>query len=178
VRDPDGSLDPSDAPSRPPDPRGNIQPTGPGPLVVLGALAAVFGWLVRPITIRLDVAEPVIAVWTVVVVFLLAAGVGFVAWRTWRILQRPTARGVEPLLPYQAVNRLLLGKAAAMAGAMVLGGYAGFAIAHLGITPTELSRQRLVRSGLASLGGLLLMVAGLVLERACRVRGDGDRSVP
>ena len=114
----------------------------------------------------------------VVVVFLLAAGVGFVAWRTWRILQRPTARGVEPLLPYQAVNRLLLGKAAAIAGAMVLGGYAGFAIAHLGITPTELSRQRLVRSGLASLGGLLLMVAGLVLERACRVRGDGDRSVP
>jgi hypothetical protein len=81
-------------------------------------------------------------------------------------------------LPYQAVNRLLLGKAAAIAGAMVLGGYAGFAIAHLGITPTELSRQRLVRSGLASLGGLLLMVAGLVLERACRVRGDGDRSVP
>jgi hypothetical protein len=60
----------------------------------------------------------------------------------------------------------------------VLGGYAGFAIAHLGITPTELSRQRLVRSGLAALGGLLLLVAGLVLERACRVRGDDDRSVP
>ena len=68
----------------------------------------------------------------------------------------------------------MLGKAAAMAGAMVLGGYAGFAIAHLGITPTELSRQRLVRSGLASFGGLLLLVAGLLLERACRVRGDGD----
>ncbi len=146
--------------------------------MVLGALAAVFGWLVRPITIRLDLAEPVIATWTVVVVFLLAAGVGYVAWRTWRILQRPTRRGVEPLLPYQAVNRLLLGKAAAMVGAMVLGGYAGFAIAHLGITPTELSRQRLVRSGLASFGGLLLLVAGLMLERACRVRGDGDRSVP
>ena len=178
MRDPDGSLDPSDAPSKPPDPRGNIQPTGPGPLVVLGALAAVIGWLVRPITIRLDMAEPVIAAWTVVVVFLLAAGVGYVAWRTWRVLQhppaRPRARGVEPLEPYQAVNRLMLGKAAAMAGAMVLGGYAGFAIAHLGITPTELSRQRLVRSGLASFGGLLLLVAGLLLERACRVRGDGD----
>ena len=55
--------------------------------MVLGALAAVFGWLVRPITIRLDLAEPVIAAWTVVVVFLLAAGVGYVAWRTWRVLQ-------------------------------------------------------------------------------------------
>ena len=175
MRDPDGSLEPPDTPPEVPEPHdGNLRPTGPGPLVVLGALAAFVGWLVRPVTIRLDVAEPVIAVWTVVVVFLLAAGVASVAWRTWRVLQHPTRRRVEPLEPYQAVNRLMLGKAAAMAGAMVLGGYVGFAIAHLGITPTELSRQRLVRSAVAALGGLLLLVAGLVLERACRVRGEGD----
>ncbi len=174
MRDPDGSLDPSDTPPTTPEPGGNIRPTAPGVLVLLGSLAAVFGWAVRSITIRLDVAEPVIAVWTVVVVFLLAAGVASVAWRTWRVLQRPTRRGVERFEAYQAVNRLMLGKAAAMAGAMVLGGYVGFAIAHLGITPTELSRQRLVRSGLAALGGVLLLVAGLVLERACRVRGEDD----
>jgi hypothetical protein len=143
---------------------------------VFGALAMVVGWSIRPLSIRFGIVEPVISAWTVVVVFLLAAGVGFVAFRTWRVLQRRT--GPVGMEPYQAVNRLMLGKAAALAGAVVLGGYAGFAIAHLGIPVTELSHQRLVRAVLGAVGGLLLMAAGLVLERACRVRGDDDQSVP
>ena len=168
--DPDGS---SGTPSSGPEgPRGGLRPTGPGPLVVFGALAMVIGWSIRPLALRLDIAEPVISAWTVVVVFVLAAGVGFVALRTWRALQRRT--GPVGMEPYQAVNRLMLGKAAALAGAVVLGGYAGFAIAHLGITVTELSHQRLVRAALGAVGGLLLLAAGLVLERACRVRGNDD----
>ncbi len=165
----------------PPDEPGpaNVHHTGPGPLVGLGAVAMVLGWSIRPLSIHFEAAEPVISAWSVVVIGVLAAAVGFVALRTWRILQRrqgigaggtPTAARFEP---YQAVNRLVLGKAAALAGAVVLGGYAGFAIAHLGITPTELSGQRLLRSSLAAVGGLGLMVAGLMLERACRVR-SGD----
>ncbi|MEP6816141.1 MAG: DUF3180 family protein [Marmoricola sp.] len=161
---------------RPPGPA-NVRPTGPGPLVGLGALAMVSGYSIRPISIQLTVAEPVISVWSVVVIWVLAAAVGFVAFRTWRVLQgdRDTARGARlPVRyePYQAVNRLVLGKAAALAGAVVLGGYAGFAIAHLGIIPTELSGQRLLRGALAAAGGLGILVAGLLLERACRVRSD------
>ncbi len=158
-----------------------MRPTGPGPLVVLGAVAMVGGWSIRPLSIHFVTAEPVISVWTVVVLWVLAVAVGLVAWRTWRVLQRDprkrtpagNASGTAPRLePYQAVNRLVLGKAAALAGAVVLGGYAGFAIAHLGIVPTELSGQRLLRGSLAAAGGLLMLVAGLLLERACRVRDD------
>jgi hypothetical protein len=174
----DGSLtDPAPEESTPEPPvtpgPGNVQPTGPGPLVVLGAVAAVLGWSIRPLTIRLDLAEPVISAWSVVVVWVLAAGVGFVAFRTWRILQRPAARlGAPVLAPYQAVNRLVLGKAASLAGAVVLGGYAGFVIAHLGVPPTPLTGQRLLRGAISAAGGAALLVAGLLLERACRVRGE------
>jgi hypothetical protein len=141
-------------------------------------MAMVLGWSIRPLSIHFDATEPVISAWSVVVLWVLAAAVGFVAYRTWRILQRRRALGARPgrqsarFEPYQAVNRLVLGKAAALAGAVVLGGYAGFAIAHLVIPPTELSGQRLLRGGLAALGGLGMLVAGLLLERACRVRHD------
>ncbi|WP_269778361.1 DUF3180 family protein [Nocardioides mangrovicus] len=145
----------------------------------MGALAAVVGWSVRPLCVRFDLAEPVISVWSVVVIWLLAVAVGWVALRTWRTLQRsrgrrPDQQGLQgqQLEAYQAVNRLVLGKAAALAGAVVLGGYAGFAIGHLGIEPTQLSGQRLLRSSIAAVGGLVLLVMGLLLERACRVRSD------
>jgi hypothetical protein len=175
-RDPEGSNgsggDPAPPTEQPPGKPGpaNVRPTGPGPLVVLGAAAMVLGWSIRPLSLHFDTTEPVISAWSVVVIWVLSAAVGFVAWRTWRILQR--GRGGPRLEPHQAVNRLALGKAAALVGAVVLGGYAGFAIAHLGITPTELSGQRLLRSSIAAVGGLAMLVAGLLLERACRIRSD------
>ncbi|MDQ6641307.1 MAG: DUF3180 family protein, partial [Actinomycetota bacterium] len=139
-RDPAGHEDSGRQPEAPPDKPGpaNIRPTGPGPLVALGGPAMVLGWSIRPLSIHFDTAEPVISAWSVVVIWVLAAAVGLVARRTWRILQRDrdtaagTGRPLVRLQPYQAVNRLVLGKAAALAGAVVLGGYAGFAIAHLG----------------------------------------------
>jgi hypothetical protein len=184
-RDPAGPGDTGNEPEHPDDEApphqpgpGNVRPVGPGPLVVLGVVAMVLGWSVRPLCLRFDAVEPVISAWSVVIIWVLAAAVGLVAFHTWRVLQRrrslvlraglPTVR----MEPYQAVNRLVLGKAAALAGAVVLGGYAGFAIAHLGITPTELSGQRLLRASLAAVGGLGMLVAGLLLERACRVRSD------
>lgn len=164
---------PSEQPPGKPGPA-NVHPTGPGPLVVLGALAMVLGWSIRPLSIRFNATEPVISAWTVVVIWVLSAAVGFVAYRTWRVLQRDRLAAPRRPVPrfeaYQAVNRLVLGKAAALAGAVVLGGYAGFAISHLGITPTELSGQRLLRGCLAAAGGLAMLAAGLLLERACRIR--------
>lgn len=141
--------------------------------MVLGAIAAVLGWATRQLALRLTVAEPVVTLWSVAVVWLLAITVGVLAFRTWRLLQRNRSDR-NRLEPYQAVNRLVLGKAAALVGALLLGGYAGFAIAHVGITPTYLSGQRLLRSAVSAVGGLTLMGAGLWLERACRVRSEPE----
>jgi hypothetical protein len=40
--------------------------------------------------------------------------------------------------------------------------------------PAELAEERLVRSLLAGLGGVTMTAAALLLERACRVRGDDE----
>lgn len=169
--DPDGPEG-SRGPDRPRHPA-SLQPSQPGPLVVAGAVAAVLGWLIRPLAIRLDLAEPVIPLWSVAVAWLLALSVAVTAYRTWRVLQHPRPGGPR-FAAHQAVNRLLLGKAAALVGALVLGAYAGSAIAHLGVPATELATERLVRAALSALAGAAILVAGLALERACRVRDQGD----
>ena len=47
---------------------------------------------------------------------------------------------------HQAVNRLALGKACALVGALLLGGYLGYALAQLGVGDAA-SALRLRRSG-------------------------------
>jgi hypothetical protein len=78
----------------------------------------------------------------------------------------------ERLLPHQAVNRLVLARACAFVGALVAGGYGGYAVSWLGLE-AELAGQRAWRSATAALAGLLICATGLLLERACRVR-SGD----
>jgi hypothetical protein len=143
--------------------------TGPGPLTVLALLGLVLGWLVRPVSIWLDRTPPRIG-WPPVLALLLAALiVAAVAWSTYRSVHRRH----EVLPPHQAVNRLVLAKACALAGAFVAGGYLGYALAWVGVR-AELGGERILHGALAGLAGGLLAAAGLLLERACRVRPDGS----
>ena len=48
--------------------------------------------------------------------------------------------------PHQAVNRLVLAKACALAGALVAGGYLGYALSWVGLTDAELAQQRMVHA--------------------------------
>jgi integral membrane sensor domain MASE1 len=79
----------------------------------------------------------------------------------------------ERLEPHQAVNRLVLARAGALVGALVAGGYAGYAISWIG-DPAELAGQRILRSVIAVVAGVLIVVGALLLERACRVRKPND----
>jgi len=76
---------------------------------------------------------------------------------------------VAALAAHQAVNRLVLGKTCALVGALLLGGYAGYALAQLGVG-TPAAQERLLRSSLAALAALAMTGAALLLEHACRVR--------
>lgn len=168
-QDPGRGRDPSPGP-------GAVRPSGPGPLVVAGCLAAVLGWAVRPVSEAFDRPVPLVGWFSVVVVWVLALAVGFVAVRTWLVLQRAVARGDvrrrAQMESFQAVNRMVLGKSAAVVGAAVIGGYAGYALSQLGVPVTPLTGDRVIRSLIATAGGVGLLVAGLLLERACRVRRD------
>lgn len=160
------------------DPKpGRVQPLGPGPVVILGLVGLVAGWAVRPASASFDAVEPVVPIWAVLVVWLVAAAVGLQARLTWRTLQRPPA-GREGLTPAQAVNRLVLGQAVALAGSAVLGLYAGIALSQIGAPPSELADDRLWRGLGGAAGGAAMLAAGLWLERACRVRPDDEDSLP
>ena len=152
-------------------PAGQMSPTRAGTLVVAGLVAMVGGWLLRPVTERLDGTAPVVTWLQVFVLFFVAGLVAVTAWVTWRSLQVRR----EWLEPHRAVNRLVMAKASALAGSLMTGGYAGYAVSWLGLE-AELAGQRIARSLLAGLAGLLVTIAALVLERACRARFSDDET--
>jgi hypothetical protein len=140
-------------------------------LAVWAIAGLVGGWLVHSVTERLGGTAPLVS-WLQPLALLLVAGIlGFTAYSTRRIVrQRP-----DLLLPHQAVNRLVLARACALVGALGLGGYLGYALSWVG-NEAELADERILRSGAASFAGVLIVVAALLLERACRVDSDDDEA--
>lgn len=152
----------------PPEPAGRIDTTRPGTLVVFGLVGLVAGWALRPVMIAVQGTAPRVA-WIQVLALVLVAAILFVvAWSTHRTIQTKGQR----IAPHQAVNRLVLAKACAVAGALIAGGYLGYALSWVGVDEAELAGERLLRSGLAGLAGVAIVVASLWLERACRVRRE------
>jgi hypothetical protein len=134
---------------------------------VWAIVGLVGGWLLHPLAERLGGTPPVVS-WLQPLALLLVAGIlGFTAFSTRRVVrQRP-----DLLAPHQAVNRLVLARACAFVGSLVLGGYLGYALSWVG-NNAELADERIWRSGAASLAGLLIVITALLLERACRVGSD------
>lgn len=166
-----------DEPDEPPEgeqPAGHLRPTGPASLVGFGLTGLVLGWLLRPLSIRFNEVAPTVG-WTPVLGLLLVVAIlAAVAWSTYRDLHRRMRR----IEPHRAVNRLVLAKACALAGAMVAGGYFGYALSWWGVSEAALARERMVQSLVAGAAGVLIVVCALLLERACRVRRDDDPDLP
>lgn len=99
-----------------------------------------------------------------------AAIVGVVAWKTWQALHKHNQRMTSD----HGIKMLAFGKAAAIVGVLFAGGYAGFALAFIDDWGVPFGRERVIDSGVTAVTGILLMVAGLFLERACKIPGDDD----
>jgi hypothetical protein len=166
---PSGSPSPGDP--EPPDPGGHIGTTTPGSVIGFALVGLVLGWLVRPVSIRMSGTAPTVSWLPVLALLFVAVLVGAVAWSTYRLLHRRHGR----LQPHHAVNRLVLAKACALTGALVAGGYFGYALSWVGLTDAVLARERVLHSVLAGVAGVALVTGSLLLERACRVSKD-DRS--
>ena len=167
MRDLPNPEEPDPVDGRPDEPQGSLRPTSPAVVTGWGVAGLVGGWLLHPLAEEVNGTAPVVSWAQPAALYLLALAVGLTAWHTWRSVQ---VRG-ERLEPHRAVNRLVLGGAAARAGAFVAGGYLGYAVSWVG-DPAELADQRILRSLVAVVAGVLLTVGGLLLERACRVRSD------
>lgn len=163
-----GGTDPDGGPGR-------IRPTQPGPLAAFGVLGLVCGWLVRLVCLHEQWTEPQVSWVTTGLLWFLAAALGLAAYRTQQAVRPSRGHPARaPLPPHQAVNRLVLGKASALVGALLAGGFVGYAVAQLGVSTSDLATDRLWHSLLAAAGALGVLIAGLLLERACRVPDDRE----
>lgn len=151
-----------------PDPR-RLRPLPAAALAVAAVIGLVGGWLLRPIGERIWTTAPYVEWLQVLVLAFVAVILGGTAWATWRTVHVRRER----IEPHRMVNRLVLARACALAGALVAGGYAGYAVAWLGV-PAELATQRVVRSAVAALAGAATVVTALLLERACRAPENGS----
>jgi hypothetical protein len=139
-------------------------------LLVAALFGGLAGWLVVVTANAFDMLPPRIP-WTAPVgLVVFAALVAALAWSTHQRLQVRRER----MEPQRAVAFLVLGKASALAGAAVAGGYLGFALMFLTRIDAATPRDRVIRSAVAVVAGVALAIAGLRLERACKVPGLDD----
>ncbi len=153
-----------------PSPVGSVGPTRLGPLAAVFLVGGVLGYAVVPLLELASRPAPRIEWPTVGALALIAATLFVLAYSTYRVIHRERGR----MDPRRAVALLALAKASSLVGAVVAGGYLGFGVNFVGRLDVELPRERALRALLAAGAGLAIMVAALLLERACRVPADPE----
>jgi len=151
-------------------PGGSVKLTPFRALVVAALFGGLAGWLLVVTANAFDLIPPEVP-WTAPIgLILLAALVGALAYSTRQRIQIRRER----MEPSRAVAFLVLGKASALAGALVSGGYFGYALMFLTRIDAVAPRDRVIRSGIAVVAGIALCIAGLALERACKIPGEDE----
>lgn len=142
-----------------------MRPTPLRALAVAVLFGALAGWLVVVVTDYFGVVAPQVPWSAPVALVLTAALVAALAYATHGRIQVRR----EQMEPQRAVSFLVLGKASALAGALVAGGYLAFGLMFLSRLEAEAPRDRVIRSAVALVAGIGLAVGGIALERACKV---------
>lgn len=149
---------------------GNVRPTSIRDLLMAALAGGIAGWLIVRIAQAADLTPPQVP-WSAPFALLAAAAfVGVLAWTTHQQIQVRRERPESS----RAVALLVLGKASAIAGIAVAFGYFGFAVNFVNRMEVSSPRERVIRAGVAILAGIALCLAGLLLERACKVPPGKD----
>lgn len=149
---------------------GTVAPTPVRALVVAAIFGGLVGWLIVVTASAFELIPPRVPWSAPVGLLLFAALVGVLAYTTHQRIQVRRER----MEAQRAVAFLVLGKASALAGALVAGGYLGFGLMFLTGLDAANPRERVVRAAVAMVAGVGLSVGGLLLERACKVPGVDD----
>lgn len=132
-------------------------------------IGALIGWSIGALTGRDGVPAEIAWSWPLTLL-AAAAALGCIAFFLHQRMQVQRVRFDDR----QAVSWLALGKAAALLGSLMAGGYVGFAIRFLGQLQVEGPRERVVRSLVAIIASIAITVAALRIERACMVPPSDD----
>jgi len=151
---------------------GRIRPISRRLLVALGVLGTAVGWTVIAVIENGGGVAPTLS-WLTPVAWGFLAALLFLAARNTH--QRIQVRR-ERVDPQRAVFLLLIAKASAFVGALCTGVYAGFALAFIDSLEASGPRSRTITAGLSGVFAVLVVRAGLMLERACRVPRNPDET--
>lgn len=169
---PHGSPPEEPGPPEPPeDDERRLTLLGPALPTIAGCVGLVGGWLLRRVVLGLGLVAPLVGWTPAAALFLVAVILGLTARATSRVIR--TAR--DAVEPQHTVNRLVLARACMPVGALVAGGYAGYAISWAG-ADARLADERIIAAVVASAGGVAVVLTARWLERACRVREDSEDS--
>jgi hypothetical protein len=154
-----------------------VKRTRLGTLLGIGLAAIPAGWILGLLADAIGGGLPAVP-WILVPLLVFMAvliGGGARVVRGW-VTERRYSERVDALL----VARLLaLAKAVAVFGAVVAGGYVGLGLLAFDRLSGTIARDRALLSGAVALGGLLVAVAAVRLERACEVpRPPEDDDAP
>jgi lysylphosphatidylglycerol synthetase-like protein (DUF2156 family) len=157
------SVPPTDGPP------GRLRPMSPAALCTWAVLGLIAGWLFHRILYGGARFAPMVS-WAQPTALLLVAAI---LLGTTHSTRRSVQQRDERIPPHHAVNRLVLARACAYVGCLMAGAYFGYAVSWFGVD-SELAAERAIRSSVAGVTGLLVVAAGLLLERACRVPPEDD----
>ncbi len=148
--------------------------TGWRTLVAWAAVGGVFGWLVARL-VYLARGEVASVPWSAALV-LAAAGAALIytAIRTRARLEGK--EGTKPLPPLVGARLAALGVAASRVGAVVAGGYSGYALFLVGDLTTDYRKEVVLRCVLCVLGAVVVVMGALLLERVLRLPEDIDEA--
>ena len=132
-------------------------------------ISAMVGWGGSTLALR-GGASPVLVPWTTLIVGIVLGGVVLAAG--WAV--RQVRLGRRRMDPTRAVRTAVLGQACAYAGALLAGGYGGYALTLLPDWSHTPRREAAIAAGLAALGGAVMVAAGVIAERWCRIGPDDD----
>ena len=149
-----------------------MRPTRVSTLLWVALAAVPVGWSIsRVVDAVSGTLPPVPWILPLLLVFLaVLLFLGAYAVRGW-VQERRYDRRLDVL---RIARLLALAKAAAVFGALVVGGYLGLEVLALGSLSVPAGRNRSVLAGLVVIAGVVVVVAALRLERACLVPPDED----
>jgi hypothetical protein len=140
-------------------------------VLLLGVVATGFSYLALRVWVGQGGALPPASWGGLIVLVFMACGVFFAGLPVRRFLR---GRATKTLNPMRAMRTLVLAQASALTGALVAGWYVAQVLMLLPYLDLASRRTVAIRLAALAAGGVLMVVAGLVVQAMCRLDGDRD----
>jgi hypothetical protein len=147
-----------------------MKPARASAAVVTAAFTAAIGWLLLDLWSSQGGRTPSQSYLAAVAILVVAAVVVVLGWEV-----RRSVRGerTPPMNPLAAARVAVLSKAGVYGGALLTGWYTALGLSVLD-DATGVRRERLLASAAAAVASAVLVGAGLLAQRWCRLPPDDD----